>query len=147
MGGFTTPTSAQPTYIIGDDVLCYNPHAYVPSSSWLYPTFGKVLTITLTKLSPSPSTLRIKFSIQGSSTGGSGTTYARIYKNGSAYGSIVSKTDTGFSEISQDLSFSQNDTIELWLSWKDNLNSNENMVKNFRICALSPSFSISATEP
>lgn len=56
-------------------------------------------------------TYRIRLHMQGVSS--SSTLYARIYRNGAAYGTERSVTNTT-ATYSQDLSFDVGDTIEIW---------------------------------
>jgi hypothetical protein len=58
-------------------------------------------------------TYRVVFSIRGQH--GSVLAYGRIYKNGVAYGTERSVTNSSNVSFSQDLAFEAGDTIEIWL--------------------------------
>jgi len=96
-------------YIISNDVL--HSHDAVASSG--SDTYTKVKTITIDTLNPSPLTLRVSFDIRAGSSGKS--VRGRIYKNGVAYGTEQSSSSSSWSTRTEDLSFEQGDTIELWI--------------------------------
>lgn len=87
-----------------------------------------VKTITLSSLFPDPSTLRIKFDIRTFT--GTGHSYGKIYKNGGPVGTERINTTTGFITYSEDLSFNDGDTLELWVK---RLGTGDVVYRNFRI--------------
>ena len=72
--------------------------------------------------------LRVKFELRSPQNY---TVYGRIYKNAVAYGTQRSTTSSTFVAYTQDLSFSSEDTVELWI----NGGGYQVQVQNFKICA------------
>ena len=73
----------------------------------------KIKQITITKLISSPSTLRISFDLRNNS--GNYEVNGKIYKNGNPVGFERSNSTQVWETFTQDLSFAQGDTIELWV--------------------------------
>jgi|GEM_PF-5275232 len=76
-----------------------------------------------------PGVYRIKFDLRSDST--SQTVYARIYKNGVAYGTEQSTLSTTYVTFSEDLTFAPGDTIDLY--YKSPTTSVGVLVRNFRL--------------
>lgn len=76
-----------------------------------------------------PGVLRIKFSLRALS---GGTSYGQIYKNGSAFGTERSTSDSGFTEYSEDLTFAAGDLVQLYF-WGTQASANG--AKEWRIYA------------
>lgn len=96
-------------YHISDDVL----HTHDGSVGTNSLSYVKMRTITLNALSPSPSTLRVAFCLRTTGTGF--TAYGRIYKNGAPFGTEQTEDSAEPCDwYSEDLSFAQGDTLELW---------------------------------
>jgi len=115
-------------YTISDDIL----HSHDSVASTTSTSYVKLKTITIDALCPSPVTLRVYFELGRDSGGSSNFCYARIYKNGAAYGSERSTNAIGsWVAFSEDLSFAAGDTIELW-AYTDN-SANNSKVQNFRV--------------
>ncbi|MCK4518415.1 hypothetical protein KAT92_06565, partial [Candidatus Babeliales bacterium] len=96
-------------YVISDDLL----HSHDGESYSASDAYVKVKTITINTLSPTPVTLRIKFDIRTNNS--PLHAYGRIYKNGVAVGTERSRNSTGYVTFSEDISFAQGDTLELWV--------------------------------
>lgn len=75
-------------------------------------TITKKKTITLDTIYPTPSTLRIKFDLKSSQAL---NVMGRIYKNGAEFGTLRVNGTTSYVTYSEDLSFAEGDTLELWL--------------------------------
>jgi len=111
-------------YEISNDVLHAHDEEKTMSTSdaWV-----KAKEITINSLVRSPLLLRTYFELKSYSS--SYTVYARIYKNGSAYGTERSTTSTSYVSFTEDLEFSEGDTIELWV-YNPNCYA---YVQNFRV--------------
>lgn len=102
-------------YQLTNDVL----HSHDAEVSTQSLTYEKVKTITIDSLYKTPETLRIQFKLEGSTVGGNNqTAYARIYKNGVAYG--VEQSTIEILKFLEDLSFATGDTIEIWAHATEN---------------------------
>ena len=75
-------------------------------------------------------TIRIKF--DGNCASGAGNGEAQIYKNGSPFGTSQNIDATAYETFSEDLAFSKNDLIQLYL-WNDSSCIGNPQVKNFRL--------------
>jgi len=116
-------TKIKSQYQLTSDILWS--HNTVASTSST--TATKLKTITIISLSPSPTTIRIYFELRST---GLHNAYGQIYKNGSAYGTLRSTASSSFVGYTEDLTFSQGDTIELWVY----ADSGETAyVQNFRV--------------
>lgn len=92
--------------------------------------YVKVKSITIPSFYDSGS-FRVKFDLRTGVT--DYVAYARIYKNGSAYGTQRTNPSTSYQTFSEDLSFTGGDTIELWIHgvhWSANA-----YARNFRVYA------------
>jgi hypothetical protein len=76
-----------------------------------------------------PGAYRVKFDLK-SSSGGSAV-FARIYKNGVGYGTERTTSVASYTTFSEDLSFTSNDTIELW--YKTQATGYSVYVQNFQL--------------
>jgi len=74
-------------------------------------TYQKKAQYTITELTPSPTNIRTYISCGTNSS--TAYVYVTVYKNGEAIGSEIAGNNSGAS-ITQDLSFAEGDTIELW---------------------------------
>ena len=110
-------------YVIGNDIL-HSHDNEVESTSDVY---TKYKTITINKLYPQSSVIRIKFDFKSNLPYQS---WARIYKNGVAFGTERTVSTNVYATFSEDLSFTQNDTIEIWLKGAGTVHA---VCKNFRI--------------
>ena len=88
-------------------------HSFDASGSSAAGSYTKVKTITFDELIPSPVTLRITFEFRQSEA--YSTVYARIYKNGVAFGSAQSTGSGDWQSATEDLSFSKGDALELYV--------------------------------
>jgi len=110
-------------YKIGDDIL----HSHnaedqdVPNLEWT-----KIKEITINTLNRSPSTLRVIYS----TTTNWNEVYSKIYKNGAPFGTHHTQ-GIGWYTYSEDLSFAQGDTIEVWAD--TNSDSSTVIVKDFQV--------------
>ena len=95
-------------YVISDDVL----HSHDGLAGSSDTSYYKYRTIAINTLHPTPATLRIRFGLYASLT--SGNVYGKIYKNGVAFGTERTTSSTSCVYFSEDLSFAEGDTIELW---------------------------------
>lgn len=121
-------------YTIADNTL----HAHDAALLVNQVSYTKYKTITIDTLIPDPSTLRIKFDLI--SDAGSGAAYGKIYKNGAPVG-VERDTVTGsYETFTEDLSFAEGDTIELWshCSMPDT-----GHVRNFRVCGVPTQLTLS----
>lgn len=84
-------------------------------------------TITINVLVPQTVTLRIKFDLKDS---GAFNATGRIYKNGAPFGTLRTNNTASYVTYSEDLSFSDGDTIELWAGEADTGTAS---VRNFRV--------------
>lgn len=96
-------------YLIGDASL----HTHTGHVSTDTGSFVLMKTITINTLNRTPSTTRIKFDLYR--TGFFGEVKGRIYKNGAPFGTERATNSDSAITYSEDLSFEQGDTIELWL--------------------------------
>ena len=120
-------------YLIGDNLL----RIHDAEGNADYAAYTKVKTITLDKLEPTSSTLRVKFDIH--STTGTATR-GKIYKNGIALGTERETNQGTFQTYSEDLAFVEGDTIELWVY---NVIGGDNVYwRNLRIYGSEPQMSI-----
>lgn len=90
-------------------------HSHDAESGSNSATYAKIKTITIDKLlgaGVSNATLRIKFDFRNTTAGQ--TTYGRIYKGGVAFGTERTTVSADYSTVSEDLSFAEGNTIELW---------------------------------
>ena len=97
-------------YVISDDLL----HSHDAEASTASASYVKLKTITLTGLYPTPSTLRIKFDMKGETVPGFEKVWGRIYKNGAGFGTEQESSSTTYATFSEDLSFAEGDTLEIW---------------------------------
>jgi len=97
-------------YTLGDTEL-HNNAALVSND---LTSVAKVKEIHIDYLIPSPSTIRISFEL--SSAGADYTAYGQIYKNGVAYGTQQSQLGTAWATFIEDLEFSQDDAIQLYIT-------------------------------
>ena len=95
-------------YIISDNVLQSNDNSFTSTAT----SYTKLRTIAINALHPTPSTLRIYFELSAFVT--PGNVYGKIYKNGIAFGTERTTSSTSCVYFSEDLSFAEGDTIELW---------------------------------
>ncbi len=96
-------------YNISNDVLYSNDGISTIGST---PSYIKIATINLNLLNPSPTSIRVYFELE--SYIGAVTAYGRIYKNGIPIGTETYDTSSEWAIYTEDLSFSQGDTVELW---------------------------------
>lgn len=85
--------------------------ATIVSNNTLTPT--KVKEMKITTLLPAPSTIRTYFGLR--SAAGFSTAYAQIYKNGSPVGTLRGTTSTSYQYYSQDLEFTTNNLLQLYM--------------------------------
>lgn len=114
-------------YLISDKLVLS--HDAVASMVGL--TYVKQKTITLA-MPTGTDTIRIKFDLK---SGGWGTGFGRIYKNGVAVGTERSTNSSTYATHSEDLEFADGDTLELWCK-TSNFNPPTNpdaFVKDFRV--------------
>lgn len=95
-------------YALSDDVLLSHDAVVTTIST----TYVKVKAIILDSLTVSPETIRIRFEIMRD---GTGTAYAKIYKNGVAVGIERTNNSGTYKGFSEDLLFAEGDTCELWI--------------------------------
>jgi len=96
-------------YTIGDASL----HTHTGVVNTDINSYVKMKTIAVDTLYATPSTIRIKFDLYR--VGISRNVYGRIYKNGGAVGiERITNSDTP-QTYTEDISFAEGDTIELWL--------------------------------
>lgn len=114
-------------YTISDDIL----HSHDASVFVNQAAYTKYKTITITALSPNPSTIRIKFDMKADL--GVGTAYGKIYKNGGAVGTERTTTSGSYVTFTEDISFAQGDTLELWSHIGP---PNTGFIANFRVCGV-----------
>ena len=94
-------------YVIGDVLIhSHDAEAFISNQG-----LGAKKTITINTLSPSPSTIRIKFDYKCNNIGG----WGKIYKNGVAIGTKRYDSSDAYVTFTEDLSFSKGDMIELWV--------------------------------
>lgn len=94
-------------YLIGDDLL----HSHDAERFISNEGEGAKKTITINTLSLSPSTIRIKFDYKCNNI----SAWGQIYKNGVAIGTKRHDSSDAYVTFSEDLSFGEGDTIELWI--------------------------------
>jgi hypothetical protein len=110
LDGNVTATKSVAVYSLSNNVLL----SYDAEGETANQTYTKVKTITITSLTTSPTTLRIYFQLKA--VLGNFIQYGRIYKNGVAFGTERSTLTNDYSAVySEDLAFSNGDTVELWL--------------------------------
>ena len=113
-------------YELSDDVL-HSHNVEVISSDAAY---TKKKTITIDTLHNTPETIRISFDLM------SGTfmtnVYGRIYKNGGAVGTERVRNGNDYQEYTEDLSFADGDTLELW-TYSSNPGVVDVYIQNFRV--------------
>ena len=95
-------------YVISDNLL----HSHDNFGTACGTTYSVVKTIAIDALYP-PSTIRVKFDLRCVFT--AQNAYGRIYKNGVAFGTERINGTTSYVTYSEDLSFVQGDTLELWV--------------------------------
>ena len=113
-------------YDISDDLL----HSHDAESNTVSTTYIKAKTITLDTLFLTPSTIRIKFDIRRDTGGDTIAAYGRIYKNGGAVGTERSTTSATYVTFSEDISFAEGDTLELYIHATGGWNMK---AENFRV--------------
>ena len=85
---------------------------------------------------PRAGTVRVKFDLRQETATTGVTVYARIYKNGVAYGTQRSKNNSAtYTTYSEDLAFAAGDLIQLCVCRSGTGTSFSAMVRNFRIYA------------
>lgn len=95
-------------YVIGDVLIhSHDSEFWGSSANW-----SKKKTITINTLSPTPSTIRVKFDLKTETGAGA---YARVYKNGVVYGIERFTTSGSYITFTEDLSYNEGDTVELWI--------------------------------
>lgn len=112
-------------YVISDDLLHSHDAEYHASNEGL--NAKKIITINT--LNRTPSTTRIKFDYKCNNIAG----WGKIYKNGGAVGTERNDNSNSYVTFSEDLSFADGDTIELWV-YSSFMNV---YVKNFRVYGVS----------
>lgn len=120
------------TTINTGDTIRYSSDAEVAS---LELSYVKLKTLTMTD--DYTGNWRIKFDLSGDNVeAGDVYGYGRIYKNGVAYGTEMSKLAYGFQTFSEDftsISIANGDTIELWAKLGSRPSYEYVYVRNFRI--------------
>ena len=89
----------------------------------------KVKEITINK----SGKYRTKFDLKQNITGGGATSYARIYKNGVAFGTQRSNTNDSYATHSEDLAFNDGDKCQLYCWGDNNAFGRVPVVRNFRL--------------
>jgi len=126
VGRFSTVGGIGYIYIVSNDVL----HANDSEKNFSTTTYTKFKEIQIVKL-PSPAVLRVYFEIRSSDS--SITTYGRIYRNGSAYGTERSTTSTSYVSFTEDLAFWSGDYVQLYCKTSVVNIDYPSYVRNFRI--------------
>ena len=106
----TPPLPPLKQYAISSVVL----HGHDAEGSSTSTTYVKVKTITISVLAPTPIVIRTYFEMRRGA--GVDYVYGRIYKNGVAVGTEQSTNSTAFPSSTEDLSFAEGDTLELWVN-------------------------------
>lgn len=117
-------------YLIGDATL----HSHDAELHNWETSYTKRKTITIDSLYPDPSTIRISFDMRISFN--PDVAYGKIYKNGVAAGIERVNDTTSYVTYTQDISFAEGDTLELWAY--TTIGNNSVIVKNFRIKGTTP---------
>ncbi|MCK5520319.1 MAG: hypothetical protein KAI81_04340 [Candidatus Marinimicrobia bacterium] len=123
-------------YAITNDLLHSNDSTQINSTQ---NTYKKVKTITLNTLYRTPETIRIKFDLK--TTWSIHNAYGRIYKNGVALGTERITNNTSYVTYSEDLSFEDGDTLELW-TYNIGWNAAYSYTRNLRIYGISQEITI-----
>jgi hypothetical protein len=97
-------------YEISNNIL----HSHDVNAGTQSSTYVKLKTITINTLYPSPITLRIYFGLYSSCSIAASPAKAKIYKNGNPVGIERTNAWPIYQTFTEDLSFSNGDTIELW---------------------------------
>lgn len=97
-------------YAIGNNVIHSHDAEVYTSSVYCV----KIKEITISSLYKTPSTLRISFEMKRAGDG-VGAAHGQIYKNGSSFGTIQSNSFGSYATFTEDLSFEEGDTLELWI--------------------------------
>lgn len=113
-------------YEISNDILHSHDAEDVSSDA----AYTKKKTITLDTLHNTPSTIRISFDLK-SGTFMTGV-YGKIYKNGGAVGTERTHSGDTYIEFTEDLSFEDGDTLELW-TYSSNPGVVDVLIQNFRV--------------
>lgn len=121
--GYVDSLVFSPTIIVSD-VLCISSDG-IASNSNTSPTKEKEIQLDYS------GNYRVKFSIR--IPGGAGDAHGRIYKNGVAFGTEQVNGTTSYVEYSQDLAFSADDLVQIYL-WRAG-GSGQVDLANFRIYA------------
>ena len=115
-------------YVIGEAVL----HSHDAPAQRSGTSYVVMKVITINKLLPTPSILRIKFDLAGQAP--TMQAYCKIYKNGNPFGTERNNptggSDYTYDTFTEDLSFVEGDTIEVWVKSGAIAPST---VKNFRV--------------
>jgi hypothetical protein len=91
-------------------------------------TYSKVKTITLS-MPLGTDTIRVKLDYKGVPFNDG---YVRIYKNGVAFGTERQGT-TSYQSVSEDLEFSDGDTLEVWAKGRTDGGGGTGYVKNLKV--------------
>lgn len=125
-------TGTFPVYTAGSNIICASDAVKVSTGGTVSTEYVKQKEIQV----KANGTYRISFEMCSVNTGTWGwlTLYGRIYKNGSAYGSEFSMNTNTYQSFSQDLTFSANDYVQLYI--KRHIypaTGFETYTKNFRV--------------
>ena len=96
-------------YVLGHNPILYADYHTDRTTSTSY---AKVWSFTIKALNPNPATIRLCWVLEN--PGDVHTCYGKIYKNGVAAGVEKSMSGATPEEFTDDVSFSNGDTIELW---------------------------------
>jgi hypothetical protein len=111
-------------YNLGGTILRRDDTVAITTST----TYVKVKEFYVPKLIPKTSKLRIYFELRSGVAGASA--YARIYRNGSPYGTERINNTTTYAPYTEDLEFSEGDYIQIYAKCDE---EGSTSVRNFRI--------------
>ena len=121
-------TGTFPVYTAGSNIICASDAVKVSTSGAIYLKQKEIQV-------KANGTYRISFEMCSTYTGTWGviTLYGQIYKNGSAYGTEFSTNTETYQSFSQDLTFSANDYVQLYIKRNIPAYGYETYTKNFRV--------------